>query len=139
VIGDDAYFLNKTDITWYRRTRNGLWETVISSVSMCWGCFGNHSFASGQCWGVLCQCCGGTGWEGADIEVCAGHPLSSKLPTCLNTAMPQTTLLHFLTTDAYWALRKHEINTISPALVRGNTAKIEIVTIHNRYMALERV
>jgi hypothetical protein len=138
IIGDDAYLLETTEITWYQRDPNGLWEVVISSVSMCWGCFGNHSFISGQCWGVLCQCCGGTGWEGEDFEFCAGHPLSSKPATCVENQLPQTAFLHRLKTGLsdLDALREDEVSMITPALVRGTTAKIEIIAKNNRYMAL---
>jgi hypothetical protein len=37
IIGDDAYLLETTEITWYRRDPAGQWGVVIASVSMCWG------------------------------------------------------------------------------------------------------
>ncbi|MEP7285823.1 MAG: hypothetical protein ABI947_08650, partial [Chloroflexota bacterium] len=134
IIDHDAYFLeNGFELNWYRRAPNGGWKTLISSVSMCWGCFGNHSYVSGQCWGVLCQCCGGTGWEGKDMEFCAGHPLSSKSAACIDSQLPQTAFLQLLNTGLsdLDALQKDEVNTITPALVRGKTAKIEIITKNN--------
>lgn len=138
VIGDNAYFLEGTDMTWYQLDTDGSWNIMISSISMCWGCFGNHSFVSGGCWGVLCQCCGGTGWEGEDMEFCAGAPLSNRLTTCVDTQSPQIVLLQLLKTGLsdFDALRNDEVDIITPALVRGDTAKIEIIAKNSRFMAL---
>src|SRR5579859_7543006 len=76
------------------------------------------------------------------MEFCAGHPLSSELATCVETELPRTAFLRLLQTDLplFDELRKGGLDTVTPALVRGKTAKIEIIGRNNRYMALlERV
>jgi hypothetical protein len=138
VIGSDAYYLNDTSITWYQQDRDGIWQIVKATVSMCWGCFGDHSFISGKCWGVLCQCCGGTGWENGDMDFRSGVPLSNKSAICMDTQSLQDVLLHYLRTGLaeVHPLRSDKIDVITPALVRGSTAKIEIIAQNHRHMAL---
>jgi|SRR5579859_6960023 len=72
------------------------------------------------------------------MEFCAGHSLSGELATCVETPLPRTAFLRLLQTDLrlFDALKKDGLDEVTPALVRGNTAKIEIIGKSTRYMAL---
>ena len=139
IVNDDAYIYMDHGLNVLTREADGLWKLHISS-SMCWGCFGDHSFPGGECWGILCQCCGGTGWENGDLEYCACHELPVDLHILTVTNSPREAFLRFQEKQlpALQTLKDIRSEAISPALIRGNTAKIEVATPTTRYFALMR-
>jgi len=137
VVQNDAYFYLDNSLYALIRTDNGSWKLSIS-LSMCWGCFGDRSFVSATCWGVLCQCCGGTGWEDGDLEFCPGRELPSELELCVVTDSARTAFMRLLETDLAILnpVKAQSSLDVSRALVRGQTAKLEIIVPDTRYMAL---
>ena len=137
VINDDAYTYMGNCLLALVREADGLWKLRIA-LSMCWGCFGDHSFSSGHCWNVLCECCGGTGWEGGDLEFCAAHPLPIDPSSLIPHSSPRTVFLHLLEKRilVLQILETIEQVDVSPAMVRGDTAKIVVNTPVPQYMAL---
>lgn len=136
IVNGDAYIYMDDGLNVLTRETDGLWKLRVS-LSMCWGCFGDHRFSGGGCWGVLCQCCGGTGWEGGDLEFCASNELSVDPTNLVITNSPREA---FLRLQSQMAILQPLQNVpeldISPAFVRGHTAKIEVTTPETRYLAL---
>ncbi len=137
IVHNDAYLYLDSSLYALVRAENGSWRLRIS-LSMCWGCFGNHSFVSATCWGVLCQCCGGTGWENGDLEFCPGRELPGELDVCVVTDSPRAAFMRLLETDLEILnpLKTQNSLDVSQALIRGQTAKLEIITPDTRYLAL---
>jgi hypothetical protein len=138
IIGNDAYIYLDSALYALVRVPDGSWKLRVS-LSMCWGCFGDHSFVSATCWGVLCQCCGGTGWEGGDLEFCPTYPLSSDLEVCVETESPKVAFWRLLETNlpVLNPIRSQPSVDIPHALVRGQTAKLEIIAPETRYLAMQ--
>lgn len=136
-INDFAYiYLQGTLFVLYHTTPNG-WKLQVS-LSMCWGCFGDHSHVGGGCWGVLCNCCGGTGWESGNLDFCAGRELPANLEVCVVTNSPRAAFTHLLSIQCPLldSVRDEISLNISPALVIGRIAKLEIIRSTSRHLAI---
>jgi hypothetical protein len=140
VINDDAYIYHDSTLFALVRDGDGLWRLRIS-LSMCWGCLGDHSISAGGCWGVLCNCCGGTGWEGGDLEFCAVDELSVDPALSIQAASPQEAFQHLVQAriPEIKAVERGSVRTISPALIRGDVAKLEVANPDTRFFALMRM
>jgi hypothetical protein len=139
IIGNDAYIYMHDALLSFIRESDGIWKLRIA-LSMCWGCFGNHSFRSGQCWGVLCQCCGGTGWEGDTLEFCLSHEPPIDPGRIVETPSPRAAFIQLQKRQILMLapLRDQKDIDITPALIRDDVAKIEVTTPLTRYLALMR-
>jgi hypothetical protein len=139
IINDDAYIYRDAMLHALIREADGAWRLRIS-LSMCWGCFGDHSYSGGPCRGVLCECCGGTGRECGDLEFCVVDELSIDPALSSQTVSPQEAFLHLVNAriPEIRPMERGSVRTISPALIRGDVAKLEIANPDTRYIALMR-
>jgi hypothetical protein len=143
VVNDDAYMYMGGGLVALIREADARWRLRIS-LFMCAGCFGAHNYPGGGCWGVLCECCGGTGWESGDLEFCTHHELPIDNALLISTSSPRAAFLHLYEAQipVLHPLQSMPEMDISPALARGDTAKIELRTqidLSLRYLALMRL
>jgi hypothetical protein len=133
IIQDDAYLYMDNALVALIQETAGVWKLRIA-LSICWGCFGAHSYPGGGCWGVLCNCCGGTGWESGDLEFYAPQPL--PVDPALLTLKDSPKEVFLALQPIHPVLKEVSITAVSYALVRGKIAKIEVTTPATRYLAL---